>query len=154
MRGAQREVHGVAALDRTGVEAAGRTDGAIARDILLAAGVAGRAIDARAGEVAARAVAAYAELCPADLSGPSRPGIAELLDALAARPDDVRLSLVTGNFEPVARLKLRAAGIGALLRRRPGRLRLRPRGPRAAAGDRPRAGAGAAVAARAHDRDR
>ena len=53
----------------------------------------------------------YAQLCPADLSDKVLPGIAELLDELAAR-DDVRLSLVTGNFEPVARLKLGHAGIG------------------------------------------
>jgi phosphoglycolate phosphatase len=39
------------------------------------------------------------------------PGIAELVGSLAAR-DDVTLSLVTGNFEPVARLKLKRAGIG------------------------------------------
>jgi len=38
-------------------------------------------------------------------------GMPELLESLAGR-DDVQLSLVTGNFEPVARLKLRAAGIG------------------------------------------
>ncbi len=38
-------------------------------------------------------------------------GIAPLLERLAAR-EDVRLALVTGNFEPVARLKLRRAGIG------------------------------------------
>ncbi len=36
----------------------------------------------------------------------------ELLAALAARPDDFRLSLVTGNLEPVARLKLKRAGLG------------------------------------------
>ena len=35
----------------------------------------------------------------------------ELLDELAAR-DDVLLALVTGNFEPIARLKLARAGIG------------------------------------------
>jgi phosphoglycolate phosphatase len=39
------------------------------------------------------------------------PGIAELLDGLAAR-GGVRCSLVTGNYEPVARLKLERAGIG------------------------------------------
>jgi phosphoglycolate phosphatase-like HAD superfamily hydrolase len=94
------------------VEAAGRTDLAIARDLLLAAGVEPEAIDARAAEVADRAVAAYADLCPADLSHRLAPGIVELLDALAGRTATFRLSLVTGNLEPVARLKLARAGIG------------------------------------------
>ena len=70
------------------------------------------AIDARADEVAERAVAAYADLCPADLSHRLAPGIVELLDALADRAETFRLSLVTGNLEPVARLKLERAGIG------------------------------------------
>jgi len=94
------------------VEAAGRTDLAIARDMLLAAGVEPEAIDARAGAVAEHAVAAYAALCPPDLTPRLAPGIVELLDALADRSDTFRLSLVTGNLEPVARLKLERAGIG------------------------------------------
>ena len=36
----------------------------------------------------------------------------ELLTELAARPDEFRLSLVTGNLEPIARLKLARAGVG------------------------------------------
>ena len=94
------------------MEAAGRTDLAIARDLLLAAGVERSEIDARAAEVASRAVEAYAGLCPEDLSPRLAPGIVELLDALAVRPETFRLSLVTGNLEPVARLKLERAGIG------------------------------------------
>ena len=94
------------------VEAAGRTDLAIARDLLLAAGVDRSEIDARAMEVAARAVAAYADLCPDDLSPRLAPGVVELLGALAERPSSFVLSLVTGNLEPVARLKLARAGIG------------------------------------------
>jgi phosphoglycolate phosphatase-like HAD superfamily hydrolase len=39
------------------------------------------------------------------------PGIPALLSWLAGR-DGVTLALLTGNFEPVARLKLRRAGIG------------------------------------------
>lgn len=38
-------------------------------------------------------------------------GMPELLASLSAR-DGMRLSLVTGNFEAVARLKLKAAGLG------------------------------------------
>ena len=105
-------MHGVADLHLHPVEAAGRTDLAIARDLLLAAGVPREEIAARAAEVAERAVAAYADLCPQDLSPRLAPGIVELLDALADRPETFRLSLVTGNLEPVARLKLRRAGIG------------------------------------------
>jgi phosphoglycolate phosphatase len=104
-------IHGVPALDGR-VEAAGRTDGAIVRDLLELAGVDGAAADARWAEVQSAAVEAYAQLCPADLSAKVAPGIPELLDALARRPGEFRLSLVTGNLEPVARVKLDRAGIG------------------------------------------
>jgi phosphoglycolate phosphatase len=104
-------VHGVE-LDGVRVEAAGRTDAAIARDLLRAAGVADAAIDARAPDVAAAAVAAYEELCPPDLSRYAAPGVGDALAALAAEPYVYRLALVTGNLEPVARRKLASAGIG------------------------------------------
>jgi phosphoglycolate phosphatase-like HAD superfamily hydrolase len=109
---ALREVHGEAlGLEDTRVEAAGRTDGAIARDLLLACGVPAGDIDREVEEVARRCAAAYERLCPADLSGFVAPGIGELLASLAG-DERFRLSLVTGNFEPVARLKLARAGIG------------------------------------------
>jgi phosphoglycolate phosphatase len=104
-------VHGVE-LDGLQVEAAGRTDAAIARDLLRAAGVSDAAIDARAGDVAIAAVDAYEELCPPDLSAYVAPGVDDALDALAAEPDAYRLALLTGNLEPVARRKLASAGIG------------------------------------------
>jgi phosphoglycolate phosphatase len=66
----------------------------------------------RMDEVLDGATAAYAQLCPEDLSAKVAPGIVELLDELSARPDEFRLSLVTGNLEPVARLKLARAGVG------------------------------------------
>ena len=53
----------------------------------------------------------FARLCPPSLADTVIPGIAELVSWLDGR-DDVRLSLVTGNYEPVARLKLSRAGIG------------------------------------------
>ena len=109
---AAAEVHGTGALDGHAVEAAGRTDLAIARDYLRAAGVAEETIDAEAAEVARRAVTRFAQLCPPDLSPRVAPGIPELLQALDGRPHEFRLSLVTGNLEPVARLKLERAGIG------------------------------------------
>jgi phosphoglycolate phosphatase len=105
-------VHGVSVLDIDAVEYAGRTDLAIGRDLLLGAGVEPEAIDARADEVRAAAAETYARLCPADLSANVAPGMVELLEALAARPGAFRLSLVTGNLEPIARLKLARAGVG------------------------------------------
>jgi phosphoglycolate phosphatase len=94
------------------VEAAGRTDGAIVRDLVVAAGVDGSVFDERWPEIQRAAAAAFEELCPDDLSARVAPGVAELLPRLAARPADFRLSLVTGNLEPVARLKLERAGLG------------------------------------------
>jgi phosphoglycolate phosphatase-like HAD superfamily hydrolase len=85
---------------------------AIARSLLRASGVADEQIDERAAAVAERAVELFGELCPDDLSPRVAPGIPELLEALAGRPDEFRLSLVTGNLEPIARLKLARAGVG------------------------------------------
>jgi len=111
LRRAAGAVHGVE-LDGLPVEAAGRTDAAIARDLLRAAGVAEAQIDARAGDVARAAVTAYEQLCPPDLSEYVAPGVPEALAVLAAEPETYRLALVTGNLEPVARRKLASAGIG------------------------------------------
>jgi phosphoglycolate phosphatase len=102
-------VHGLGALDGH-VEVAGRTDAAIMRDLVTAAG--GEDFDARWPQVRAAALAAYERLCPADLSDRVAPGVPELLAALAARPEEFRLALVTGNLEPIAHLKLARAGIG------------------------------------------
>ena len=101
-------MHGVD-LEGTEVEVAWRTDRAIARDLLRAAGVADAAIDERAAEVAAAIVEHYT---PPDLSHTVAPGVPETLTALAAEPAVYRLALVTGNLEPVAHRKLAAAGIG------------------------------------------
>jgi phosphoglycolate phosphatase len=105
-------VHGVSVLEIDTVEYAGRTDLAIARDLLAGAGVSGEQIDARADDVRAAGAEAYARLCPEDLSAKVAPGMVELLEELASRPDQFRLSLVTGNLEPIARLKLARAGVG------------------------------------------
>jgi len=93
------------------VSAAGRTDGEIARKILLAAGVGVDRIDDRVGAVREACCRLYAQLSTADLSHTVLPGVRELLDWLSRR-EPVALGLVTGNFEPVARLKLGRAGIG------------------------------------------
>ncbi len=110
IRAALHAVHGV---DTSGVrvDTAGRTDPEICRVLLLGAGVSATRIDERADRVRAAAVRAYTERCPADLSGHVAPGIAALLADLDAR-EDVRLSLVTGNLEGIARLKLERAGLG------------------------------------------
>jgi phosphoglycolate phosphatase len=93
------------------VEAAGRTDGAIARSILVLAGVDAARIDERMPEVRRCAIQEYARRCPPDLRDRLAPGVAPLLDKLAG-VRGLRLSLVTGNLEPIARLKLERAGIG------------------------------------------
>ena len=112
MRRALMQVHGELQFDGPRVEAAGRTDGAIARDLLAAAGLESGAIDSGTDDVITAACALYDELCPADLSPRLAPGVPEALAALGARPDAFRFSLVTGNFERIARLKLARAGIG------------------------------------------
>jgi phosphoglycolate phosphatase-like HAD superfamily hydrolase len=112
LRRALGEVHGADVSGVTGVAAAGRTDGAIARDLLRAVGVEDAAIDRSVAEVAEATADAYRELCPADLSGFVARGVRETLDWVLAANGRFRNSLVTGNFEPVARLKLARAGIG------------------------------------------
>lgn len=106
-------VHGIdpASLARPVVKPAGRTDPEIARLILLGAGVSAAQIDERADRLRERACRAYARLCPDDLSGTVLGGIPELLTSLRSR-DDVKLGLLTGNYEPIARLKLARAGLG------------------------------------------
>jgi phosphoglycolate phosphatase-like HAD superfamily hydrolase len=107
---ALREVHGVDVhTDRT--ETAGRTDGEIARGMLMRAGVDAKQIDTCAEDVRDAACEAFAELCPADLSDRVAPGAHELLQELSADGAE-RVSLVTGNLEPIARLKLARAGLG------------------------------------------
>ena len=112
MRRALVQVHGELSFDGHRIEAAGRTDAAIARDLLAAAGLDSGAIDERADDVITAACALYDELAPVDLSPRLAPGVADVLPRLAARPDAFRFSLVTGNFERIARLKLARAGIG------------------------------------------
>ena len=109
---ALREVHGELDTESARVTAAGRTDGAIARDILLACGLQTADIDAEVEAVARATAAAYEEMCPASLSDKVAPGILDLLPVLHEDAARYRFSLVTGNFEPVARLKLDRAGIG------------------------------------------
>jgi phosphoglycolate phosphatase-like HAD superfamily hydrolase len=112
MNEALRIVHRVDA-DRVPLRlsAAGRTDPEIARAILLAAGISAERIDDRGPDVREECCRAYAHLCPADLSHTVLPGVPEVLEWLDGL-SSVTLGLLTGNYEPVARLKLARAGIG------------------------------------------
>jgi phosphoglycolate phosphatase len=111
MHAALRAVHGIPDPAAARVAAAGRTDGEITRQILLRSGVSADRIDARADEVREVCCEEFGHRCPPDLRDKVAPGMAELLDGLAER-DDVFSALLTGNFEPIARLKLERAGLG------------------------------------------
>jgi phosphoglycolate phosphatase len=105
-------VHGVDARRVSiPIPPAGRTDPEIARALLLSSGVSALQIDERADRVREECCRAYARLCPEDLSHTVLPGVPDLLAGLSSQPG-VLLGLLTGNYEPVARLKLRRAGLG------------------------------------------
>ena len=109
LRDALEQVYG--ASPREGVSAAGRTDTAIARDLALLGGISPQRFDEGLERFKAACAEGYARLCPTSLRDLVAPGMAELLGSLDGR-DGVRCSLLTGNYEPVARLKLERAGIG------------------------------------------
>jgi phosphoglycolate phosphatase-like HAD superfamily hydrolase len=109
LREALAVVYGVDATQK--VHAAGRTDTAIARDLAALGGVDAEAFEAGLEQFRELTAALFAQRCPPSLADRVAPGMGELLEALAAR-GDVRCSLVTGNYEVIARLKLERAGIG------------------------------------------
>ena len=98
--------YGIDDPSRLDVEAAGRTDDAIARELLMLSGV--PEPGPQFASFRRRCADLYAMTAPADLSALVAPGIGELLAAARAH----RHSLVTGNYEPIARLKLARAGLG------------------------------------------
>jgi phosphoglycolate phosphatase-like HAD superfamily hydrolase len=108
---ALRRVYRIAKPEDARVEAAGRTDPQIARAILLQSGVSADRIDARMVDFKRAAAEEYARRCRPDLSSFVSPGMPQVLEQLATR-DDVRLSLVTGNLEAIAHIKLARAGLG------------------------------------------
>ena len=110
LHAALHEVHGIDA-DGVPVDPGGRTDPEIARLILLQRGISAERIDGLGDKVEEVTVREYAARVADDLSHTVLPGVAELLGSLAGR-SGVRLALLTGNFEPIARLKLARAGIG------------------------------------------
>jgi phosphoglycolate phosphatase len=119
LHAAIREVHHIDSVSSGLVDPAGRTDGEIARILLLDAGVSAERIDELADEVREQCCRVYGTLCPPDLSHTVVPGIPELLTWLAGEPD-VTLGLLTGNYEGVARVKLGRAGIGSAFVSAPG----------------------------------
>jgi phosphoglycolate phosphatase len=113
LRKALIDVHGarVSEESRRRLDPAGRTDGEIARILLVDAGIDAREIDRRRSDVREACCQEFLKLCPESLADRVLPGVAELLEWLAGL-EEVQLSLVTGNFEPVARVKLKRAGLG------------------------------------------
>jgi phosphoglycolate phosphatase-like HAD superfamily hydrolase len=111
LRAALRRVWHVRDPERARVDTAGRTDCEIARLMLLQLGVSAERIDG--GMVDFKHVCAleYERRVPDDLSAHVAPGVPDLLAGLAER-EGTTLALVTGNLQPVARLKLGAAGLG------------------------------------------
>jgi phosphoglycolate phosphatase-like HAD superfamily hydrolase len=107
---AVRGVYGAGERPEVRIEAAGRTDLDIARQLALLGGVGPERFDAGRDDFRAAAVEAYARLCEDDLSAHVAPGVIGVLEALAAR-DGVRLAVLTGNLEPIARIKLARAGL-------------------------------------------
>ena len=86
----------------------GKTDPQIVHELMASAGLPREAVAPRLDEV----FATYLTTLEGALRGVATPlaGVRELLDELS-RHDDVALGLLTGNIEPGARIKLRAAGL-------------------------------------------
>jgi phosphoglycolate phosphatase len=108
---AMSTVYGLTERPNGRVEAAGRTDLEIARQLALLGGVSAERFDDGRDDFRVAAAEAYARLCPPDLSAHVAPGIVDVLEALDAR-EGVRLAVLTGNLEPIAHLKLARAGLG------------------------------------------
>jgi phosphoglycolate phosphatase len=109
LHSAIREVDHVEVPDAF-VHTAGRTDLAIMRSLLTLADVDAKKIDDGMEARCTAACVAYARLCPDDLSPLVAPGVPDALARLDCGGHVI--ALVTGNLEPIARLKLRRAGLG------------------------------------------
>ncbi len=108
---AVQEVWGATDPGGAAVAAAGRTDLEIAREICLQSGVAAERFDDGSADFRIACAQAYARRCPPDLRDRLAPHVPEVVAMLAAEPG-VRLSLVTGNLESIARRKLDRSGLG------------------------------------------
>jgi phosphoglycolate phosphatase len=107
---AVHEVFGIKDPSPYRVATPGKTDLQIAREVLLKAGFDARVIDDRIDALGEAWCRAHAER-QRDIADRVAPGMRELLKWLSGH-DQCRLSLLTGNLEPIARLKLARAGIG------------------------------------------
>jgi phosphoglycolate phosphatase len=107
---ALREVFGLDDVTRFPVATPGKTDLQIAREVLLKAGIDARTIDERLPALADAWCQAHARL-QGGLTDRVAPGMRELLEWMSGR-DGVRLALLTGNLEPIARHKMLHAGLG------------------------------------------
>jgi phosphoglycolate phosphatase len=105
------EVYEIPKPERVKIDAAGRTDLEIARLILLRCDVSAKRIDDRLEQFQDACCAQFSRLCPPSLAEHVIAGVGQLLADLHEQPD-VLLSLVTGNLEPIGRLKLARAGLG------------------------------------------
>ncbi len=110
---ALREVYGVAG-EVDGYDFAGRTDPGIAVGLLTAAGLPRDEVVARLPRLRESYLARLdAGLDPAGMR--LLPGVRPLLERLSSR-DDVVLGLLTGNWEPGARIKLSRLGLDGFFR--------------------------------------
>jgi phosphoglycolate phosphatase len=109
LEAAIHEVFG-AAPSTPPTDVAGRTDRWIMRDMLSREPVDASEVDERMDALCAAAARAYARLCEGSLADTVLPGVRDGLRAFGDAGH--RLALVTGNLEPIARVKLARAGIG------------------------------------------
>jgi len=117
LESAIHEVFG-AAPSTPPTDVAGRTDRWIMRDMLSREPIDAGEVDAHMDELCAAAARAYARLCETSLADTVLPGVHDGLRAFG--DGGHRLALVTGNLEPIARLKLGRAGLGPWLDGVPG----------------------------------
>ena len=135
------------------VEAAGRTDGEIARSICLLAGIDAERIDERMGAARRCACEDYAHRCPPTCATASRRGSRRCSTSWA--PSGVCSSRCHRQPGADRAAQARACRPRSPFPARAGRLRLRRRGPRRAARDRARTrGRTGGLSARAHGRHR
>lgn len=116
LRVALHEIFGIGSSDGDAaalpvVQAAGRTDMEIAREIVTRSGRSDGQFQARLEELEREWVAEYERRVPEDLSRLAVPGMERMLAELGSH-QGVRLALLTGNLEGIARLKLARAGMG------------------------------------------
>ena len=116
--GAGRRAMEAALIDTFGTKGSpvyrfdGKTDRQIVRDLMRGAGFDDAVIDGRMPQVMERYVAGLQrEIAAPDARIEALTGVIPLLDALVGRAHCV-VGLLTGNLEPGAQQKLRAAGIG------------------------------------------